>query len=105
LPAFGLGLPGNPDISTTTEAANAYAQLEGVLASITNAYQTSNSPAGSASTASNTATGTTSASAGSSASAPAYLQAQLANYTLALNLLSSGSSGSSDGSSLVSLLA
>jgi hypothetical protein len=77
--AFGLGLSSNMDISTTTDAGAARAQLLSVLSTIQKIYQTTNSPA-------TTNGGTTNSSNGS---VPAYLQAQLASYSLASSLLSS----------------
>ena len=83
--AFGLGLSSNMDISTTTDAGAARAQLLSVLSTIRNIYQTTNSPT-------TTSSGTTNSSSGS---VPAYLQAQLANYSLASSLLSSSLSTTS----------
>jgi len=82
--AFGLGLSGNLDISTTTGAGAARASLLNVLSSVRNVYRTTNTPAAPASAA-NTQTGGT---------APGYLTSQIANYTLALNMLSGGSASS-----------
>jgi hypothetical protein len=79
---FGLGLMNNMDISTSTGAGAAHAALGNVLAQIRNIYQAINSPPSS--------TSTTPQSTGP---APAYLQSQLANYNLALSLMSSSSSG------------
>jgi hypothetical protein len=74
---YGLGLATNMDISTTTSAGAARAQLLSVLSSIQTAYQKSNAPPVTPSTLPQS-TGTASAST----------QAQLSNYTMALNLFS-----------------
>jgi hypothetical protein len=79
--AFGLGFTGTMDLSTATGAGAARAQLLNVLSNIRTAYRTSNTPASSTSTTATQSTGT----------APAYLTAQVANYTLALNMLTGGS--------------
>jgi hypothetical protein len=81
---FGLGITGAMDISTQTGAGAARAELLNVLSAVRNAYRTSNTPASSPSTA----------TAQSSGPAPAYLTSQLANYTLALNVLGGGTSTS-----------
>ncbi|HTQ14926.1 MAG TPA: hypothetical protein VMH86_13710 [Rhizomicrobium sp.] len=83
---FGLGLTGNLDISTASSAGAARATLLNVLTAIRNAYRTVNTPASS--------TSATSASGSSSGTTPAYLQAQLANYTTALNMLGGSTSTS-----------
>ena len=81
---FGLGFSGTMDISTSTDAGAAGAQLQNILTNIRNAYRTSNAPpAASAST--NTQTGP----------APAYLTAQVANYQLALSMFPGANSSSS----------
>jgi hypothetical protein len=90
---FGLGLPNKVDISTSTGAASANAQLQSVLSAIQNVYTKTNTPAASAAAPAATSAGPV----------PAYLQAQVASYTDALNLLISGSSTTNNGS--VSLLA
>jgi len=84
--AFGLGLSSNMNISTSTSAGAVRAQLLNVLSAIQKAYQTTNAPA--ASTTTNTQSGGT---------VSAYAQSQLANYSLALNVLSYGSTSSSTG--------
>ncbi len=82
---FGLGLNGSLDIATATGAGAARAQLLNVLSAIRNAYRTTNTPA-------TTATVSTQ----SNGTAPAYLTAQVANYSAALSMLESNSqSGSS----------
>ncbi|HEY4113521.1 MAG TPA: hypothetical protein VGM17_05610 [Rhizomicrobium sp.] len=81
---YGLGITGTMDISTQTGAGAARAELLNVLSAVRNAYRTSNTPASSTSTA----------AAQSSGPAPAYLTSQLANYTLALNVLGTGTSTS-----------
>ncbi|HXM00815.1 MAG TPA: hypothetical protein VN932_12865 [Rhizomicrobium sp.] len=85
---FGLGLTGTLDISTQAGAGAARATLENVINEIPKIYQAINAPPASASTP------TTSTSAPVSGQ----LQAQIANYNLALSLLT-GSSGSSSSSS------
>ncbi len=85
---FGLGLSTNMDISTATDAGAARAQLLNVLSAIQSAYQTSNTPASS-----------TSKTTQSSGTASPYLQSQIANYTLALNLMSASSSNTTSTSS------
>lgn len=82
--AFGLGFSGTMNISTSSGAGAARAQLLNVLSNIRTAYRTSNSPPSSA--------GTTPSR--SSGPAPAYLTNQVANYTLALNMLTGGASSS-----------
>ena len=82
--AFGLGLQNNLDISTQSGAGAARANLLNVLSSVRNVYRTITTPAPAAGTATQ-----------SSGTAPAYLTAQIANYTLALNTLSGGSTSSS----------
>jgi hypothetical protein len=72
------------DISTSTGAGAAHAELGNVLAQIRNIYQSINTPP-------STSSSTTQQSSGT---APAYLTAQLANYSLALSLLGSSSSSS-----------
>ena len=81
---FGLGLTGDLDISDSASAGAARATLLNVLSAIRNAYRTTNTPP---STASTTATG-------SSGTVPALLQSQIANYSLALSLLTGSSSSS-----------
>jgi hypothetical protein len=88
--SFALGLGSNMDISTTTAAGAARAQLLNVLTAIQKTYQTTN-------TAKASSTGTASTSG---AKATSYQQSQVANYGLALNILSGGSTSSSSGSSL-----
>jgi hypothetical protein len=82
---FGLGLKGNLDIASSTDAGAAHATLLNVLSQIRNAYRVSNTPAAPA--------GST-ASSSSSGTVPAYLTAQLANYTSALSILGAGTSTS-----------
>ncbi len=79
---FGLGLTGNLDISTTTDAGAAKATLLNVLSAIRNAYRTSNTPVSTASTTTSSSSGTV----------PAYLTAQVASYTSALALLGGSTS-------------
>jgi len=81
---FGLGFGGTMDISTATGAGAARAQLQNILSAIRNAYRSSNTPP----------SATSSTTTQSSGPAPAYLTAQVANYTLALNMLTSTSSSS-----------
>ncbi len=82
--AFGLGLNTNLDISTTTDAGAARAQLLSVLSAIQKTYRTTNTPASSTATASQ-----------SGGTVSAYTQSQLSNYSLALNLLSASNSSTS----------
>ncbi|MGC9953798.1 MAG: hypothetical protein ABSD21_05940 [Rhizomicrobium sp.] len=83
--AFGLGLASNMDISTTTDAGAARAQLLSVLSTIQKIYQTINNP-----------TATSAGTAGSSSgTVPAYLRSQLANYSLAENLLAANAPSTS----------
>jgi hypothetical protein len=72
------------DISTATSAGAARAQLLNVLSNIRTAYRTSNTPPSPASTTSSQSSGP----------APAYLTNQVANYTLALNMLTGGATTS-----------
>jgi outer membrane lipopolysaccharide assembly protein LptE/RlpB len=81
---FGLGITNTLNLTNTTDAGAARAELINVLSSIRNIYQTTNTPASTTST-----TGT------ASGTAPSYLTSQLANYNLALSMLSSTSSSSS----------
>jgi hypothetical protein len=85
---YGLGLTTNMDISNSTDAGAARAQLLNVLSSIRNVYQKTNTPA------SSTTSSTASSGSSSSSVAPSYLTAQLANYNLALNMLTNASSSS-----------
>jgi hypothetical protein len=71
---FGLGLSGSMDISTRIGAGAARAVLMNVQSAIRNAYQTTNAPPVSSVTPSANANGPV----------PAYLQSQIADYTLAL---------------------
>lgn len=91
-PSYGLGLTGDLDISTKMGADLARSTLLGVLSQIQTAYQTSNAPPASANPT---------ASGQAAAPPSAYQQNQLANYNLALSLLTPSSSSS--GSSLTSL--
>ena len=77
--AYGLGLPVNTDISTSSGGGAARAQLLSVLSTIQKIYQTENAPPAQAS-APNHAT--------PSGPSQAYLSAQLSDYSLALNLFS-----------------
>ena len=85
--AYGLGLPQDTDITTSAGGGAARAQLLSVLSTIQKIYQSENTPASSASSAAS--------SSSSSGSVSSALTAQLANYTLALNMLSGSSSSSS----------
>ena len=84
--SFGLGITNNMDITTSTDAGATRATLLNVLSAIRNIYQKTNTPASSTSTTASTT---------SSGTAPSYLTAQVANYNLALNLLTTSSSSSS----------
>ncbi len=91
---FGLGFSGTAmDIATKTDAGAAAAQLSNVLSSISNAYRTTNTPAGS----------TTNNPGNYSGTASPYLTAQTASYQTALAALTayqSSTSSTSSGSSL-----
>jgi hypothetical protein len=82
---FGLGFSGTMDISTTSDAGAARAQLLNVLTNIQNAYRTSNTPASSTSSTTPQATGP----------APAYLTSQIANYQIALSMFPGATTSSS----------
>jgi hypothetical protein len=84
--AYGLGLPTNMDITTGAGGGAARAQLLSVLTNIQKIYQTENAPPAT------TTASTPASSPVANAPPPAYAAAQLANYTLALNMLSGGSS-------------
>ncbi len=77
------------DLTNTTDAGAARAELINVLSAIRNIYQTTNTPAASTST-------TTSSS--SSGTAPSYLTSQLASYNVALSMLSAASGSTSSSS-------
>jgi outer membrane lipopolysaccharide assembly protein LptE/RlpB len=81
---FGLGLTNNLDLTNTTDAGAARAELINVLSSIRNIYQTTNTPAASTSTTASSSSGTV----------PSYLTSQLSSYNLALSMLSSASGSS-----------
>jgi len=83
--AYGLGLPTGMDISTAAGGGAARAQLLGVLTNIQKIYQAENAPP-------SASTSIPANSAASNVPPSAYVTAQLANYTLALNMLSGGSS-------------
>jgi hypothetical protein len=91
---FGLGLTGDLDISTSSGAGAVRATLLNVLSSIRNAYNTTNAPP----TTASTTTGTQ-----SSGQAPALLQSQIANYSLALSLLTSSTTSSTSSTSTTTL--
>jgi hypothetical protein len=82
--AYGLGLSRNLTVSDSASAGAVRAQLLNVLSSIRNIYQTSNAPPASTTSKGNT-----------SGTAPAYLTSQLASYSIAMSMLSGGSSSSS----------
>jgi hypothetical protein len=94
--AYGLGLPQDTDISTQAGGGAARAQLLSVLSTIQTIYQKENSPASS--------TTSTASTSSSSNFVPSILSTQLANYSLALNMLSGSSSSSSSTSSISSLI-
>lgn len=79
--SYGLGLPKSVDISTASGGGAARAQLLSVLTAIQKIYQEENKPA-----ARTTALGRQSGTASSQ------VTSQLANYSLALNMLSASSS-------------
>lgn len=84
---FGLGMTGVAmDISTSTGAAAAKAVLLNMQNAISNAYRTINTPAAAPAGPGNTA-----------GTASAYTTAQVANYGLALTLISAGNSTSVTG--------
>jgi hypothetical protein len=87
--AYGLGLPANTDISTSSGGGAARAQLLSALSTIQKIYQTENSPA--------VSTPATSGSNPTGAST-AYLSSQLSNYSLALSMFSGSSTSSTVGS-------
>jgi hypothetical protein len=76
LPVYGLSIPSNLDLTSSTDASKARAQLLSVLSAIRSAYNTSNKPV-SAATTTNTQNGPV----------PSYLTSQVANYSLALSLM------------------
>jgi len=78
--AYGLGLANHMDISTAAGGGAARAQLLSVLTNIQKIYQTENMPAPTASHVG------TASSPIANAPPSAYATAQLANYTLALNM-------------------
>jgi len=84
--AYGLGLANNMDISTASGGGAARAQLLSVLTNIQKIYQTENMPAPTASHVG------TASSPIANAPPSAYATAQLANYTLALNMFGGSSS-------------
>ena len=97
-PVFGLGLNTSVDLLTTGDANVAKVTLQNVMSAITQAYQKTNAPPSS--------TTSTTPSTQSSGPAPAYLQAQIANYSLALQTFSAmpaipTTSSSSSSSSLL----
>lgn len=96
-PVFGLGLNTAIDLLSGGDAGVAKISLQNVMTAITNAYQATNTTATSS---------TSAASTQSSGPAPAYLQSQVANYSLALQAFSLtnslSSSSSSSGSSSIS---
>jgi hypothetical protein len=82
--AYGLGIQNGMDISTATSAGAVKAELSSVLNAITNIYSATNTPAS-----------TTPANPGiTGGTVPAYLTAQIANYSLALTQLEGSSSTS-----------
>jgi hypothetical protein len=85
--AYGLGLAANMDISTASGGGAARAQLLSVLTNIQKIYQSENAPPAAAKTS------TAASSPIANAPPSAYATAQLANYTLALNMLSGTSGG------------
>ena len=90
-PVYGLGLNTQIDLLSKGDASVAKVSLQNVMTAITNAYQKSN--------AAPTSGSTVPPSSQSNAPAPAYLAAQVANYSLALQTLSMMSSLSSSSSS------
>ena len=86
--AYGLGLPENTDISTSSGGGAARAQLLSVLSTLQKIYQTENTPPAPATVGN------------PSASRPvsSYLTSQLASYSLALNMFGGSSDSSTVGS-------
>ena len=80
--AYGLGLPKDTDISTSSGGGAARAQLLSVLSTIQKIYQTENAPPAATGAIHNASSGPP----------PAYLASQLSNYSLALGMLSGGGS-------------
>jgi hypothetical protein len=78
--AYGLGLPEDTDISTQSGAGIARGELLGVLSKIQQIYQSENTPPAQ-----------TSNTPDVSGPVSPYLASQLANYSLALSMFSSGS--------------
>jgi len=85
--AYGLGLPTNTDISTSSGGGAARAQLLSVLSTIQKIYQTENAPPAPAKVGN-----------GSSGPVSSYVTSQLSNYSLALNMLSGSGASSTVGS-------
>jgi hypothetical protein len=90
-PVYGLDLnTSGLNLSTSASAGAANAELSNVADIIQNIYQQTNAPP-------STASSTTASQ--SSGTAPAYLTSQIANYNLALQMLTSSSSSSSSSTS------
>jgi hypothetical protein len=81
--SYGLGLPKSVDISTSSGGGAARAQLLSVLTAIQKIYQEENKPAASA------------ALGNASGPVPSQISSRLANYSMALNMLSGSSSSTS----------
>ncbi len=102
-PVFGLGLNTSIDLLSSGDANVAKVSLQNVMTAITNAYQTTNTPASSSSS-------TTSAPASKQTAPPTILAQQQAGYSLALatlaamNSLSTTTTTNSIGISTSSLL-
>jgi hypothetical protein len=89
---YGLGLTGTLDISTAINAGGARATLMNVLNSIKNIYSKTNAPPGSTNSTPSENTGTASPET----------TAQLANFNLAMNLLSNSNNTTSSSSNSAS---
>jgi hypothetical protein len=85
-PVYGLDFnPTGLNLSSSTSAGAANAEMQNVANIIQNIYQQTNTPA---------ATASTTPDADANGTAPSYLTSQLSNYSTALSLLSSSSSSS-----------
>lgn len=91
-PVYGLGLDTSIDLLSSSDANVAKISLENVMLQITSIYQKTN-------TTSSSSSSTSSSSSASSGPAPAYLTAQVANYSLALAAFSATNSLTSSSSS------
>ena len=88
---YGLGLNTLIDLNNSGDAGVAQISMQSVMSAIQNIYQKANAPPAAASTLPTSSTANT--------PAPAYLKAQISNYSLALQTFSAASSLSSTSSS------